>query len=173
MPTCSRCRKNVTPTAEGYCPSCAEPFEEAAHRSSEPGGRVSSEKRPLGITIIAWLTLVLCVPLFPLYGIFFLADGGSAFRGDRLVSLIMLVALSAQGMLAIGLLRAWRWARWVFVACCLIAPITRFSRAGFGLDVIVMLVVFGIFLAVLSSRDASLYFDGGQAELDYRPWSGA
>ncbi|MCG8459588.1 MAG: hypothetical protein MI919_25190, partial [Holophagales bacterium] len=84
MSTCPRCRKNVTPTAEGYCPSCAEPFAEAVHRGPATSSQAPSAERPLGVTIIAWLALVLCLPLFLLYGSFFLAEGGSAFRGARL-----------------------------------------------------------------------------------------
>ena len=178
MPTCSRCRKNVTPTAEGYCPSCAEPFEEAAHRGPEPGGQAPSGKRPLGVTILAWINLLFFLPwilFFPLFFIFSLAGGGSAIRGSHPASLVIYAyALGlAQIVVAIGLLRGWGWARWTYVAIMLLGlVIFPFMNAGGGAGVLVGLVVVGIQLAVLSSREASLHFDGGEhPELDYRPWS--
>ncbi len=181
MLICKLCRQNVEPTPEGYCPGCAQHFEELDSSTSETGlANADSErtrpKRPLGVSIIGWLNLLLPLPFLVIFGTLLVA--GSASGSELLSYQIWFVSLLIHGAVAAGLLWGSSKVRYLFLLSGPLSVMLRSFKYGFGFEVIFTVILYTVYFVVLTSRPANNYFgrlgvSGETSETNYRPWESA
>lgn len=153
---CPHCKSKVL-FATDVCPSC-----QADRRSSEvPRSRI--QKRPLGVTIVSWLVVVLfgALGLLKQFILLSLPEYRATMEETSVPGFHMLFEfVSSVAMLVIGagMLRGENWCRWVFAVWMGFGIVLSPFTVGFTPMVILGSIVPGIVVFVLFRRENAKFF---------------